>query len=494
MIQFQYIQDRLSRGDVPACVVMFVNDVYVFTSNFLSNETQTKAMNHSRQNGTKAIKQNTSTLRKKGKHLSSWDIDERFQFTIQTIHGLSLESNKAVEVGIQVGLFHGGKSLCEKQNTTQKIVNSVGNAEWNQTIEFDIKVYNIPRMARLCLVVYETVKNSKSGMRARRLKDSGKELFINPIAWVNINVFDYKNQLKTGGVTLYTWAYAEDADSEDLLHPLGTVEPNPRTEECASITMGFHNYNSELTILYPNEEKVLEYAETLRNSAPLKKPNEEERNIHEILTPYMYTDRLNDITEQERFALWEMRYECMVEQPDGLPCLLYCVEWNNRDEVSEVTRLLKEWPTLSVERALELLDYAYADPIVRRYAVDCLREVKDEELLLYLLQLVQAMKHESYLYCDLVEFLLQRALNNQRIGHFLFWHLRSEIQVPSVQIRFSLILEAYLRSSKEHISILMRQLNCLEKLRIASEQVKKVGKEKAKHVRNKSVDYLRTIY
>lgn len=107
---------------------------------------------------------------------------------------------------------------------------------------------------------------------------------------------------------------------------------------------------------------------------------------------------------------------------------------------------------------------------------------RDEELLLYLLQLVQAMKHESYLHCDLVEFLLQRALNNQRIGHFLFWHLRSEIQVPSVQIRFALILEAYLKSSREHISILMRQMNCMEKLKQGSEIVKKGGKEKGKQM------------
>ena len=61
------------------------------------------------------------------------------------------------------------------------------------------------------------------------------------------------------------------------------------------------------------------------------------------------------------------------------------------------------------------------------------------------MQLVQAMKHESYFHCDLVEFLLDRALNNQRIGYYLFWHLRSEMQVPSVQTKFGIILEAYLK-------------------------------------------------
>jgi phosphatidylinositol-4,5-bisphosphate 3-kinase catalytic subunit alpha/beta/delta len=105
---------------------------------------------------------------------------------------------------------------------------------------------------------------------------------------------------------------------------------------------------------------------------------------------------------------------------------------------------------------------------------------RDEELLLYLLQLVQAIKHESYLHCDLVEFLLERSLNNQRIGHFLFWHLRSEIQVPSVQTRFGLILEAYLKGSQEHIMLLMKQMQCLEKLKMGSEIAKKGSKEKCK--------------
>ena len=48
----------------------------------------------------------------------------------------------------------------------------------------------------------------------------------------------------------------------------------------------------------------------------------------------------------------------------------------------------------------------------------------DADLQLYLLQLVQVLKYESYLDCDLVSFLLRRALTNQHIGHDLFWLLR----------------------------------------------------------------------
>lgn len=49
---------------------------------------------------------------------------------------------------------------------------------------------------------------------------------------------------------------------------------------------------------------------------------------------------------------------------------------------------------------------------------------RDDELFQYLLQLVQVLKYESYLDCELTKFLLDRALANRKIGHFLFWHLR----------------------------------------------------------------------
>ena len=51
----------------------------------------------------------------------------------------------------------------------------------------------------------------------------------------------------------------------------------------------------------------------------------------------------------------------------------------------------------------------------------------EEKLLMYLLQLVQVLKFESYLDCALGQFLLRRGLRNKTIGHFLFWHLRSVV-------------------------------------------------------------------
>lgn len=89
--------------------------------------------------------------------------------------------------------------------------------------------------------------------------------------------------------------------------------------------------------------------------------------------------------------------------------------------------LLQVWQEISPTQALELLDFAHADNYVRSYAVKCLRALSDCELLTYLLQLVQVLKYESYIDCDLVRFLLERALHNQTVGHNLFWLLRSVV-------------------------------------------------------------------
>uniref|UniRef100_A0A182N1I0 phosphatidylinositol 3-kinase n=1 Tax=Anopheles dirus TaxID=7168 RepID=A0A182N1I0_9DIPT len=523
MISFQYVQDCLSREETPTFVPRLVRKVEVFktdiydarddfsqwssttattgttsssalvsaSSGFVSTMSlasssgvsSVSAGKHSinstiPSSGSSSQSGSSSHTLRKVKYITSWEIETKLQCTVHEIRGLNIESDR--ELGVQLGLFHGGKSLCKTVRTRTVTVNT-GVAIWNETIHFDINVSNVPRMARLCLVVYENVRTAKgTGIKTRRTKDG----LINPIVWVNTMVYDYKNQLKSDSVTLYTWDYAEDTSSEDGLHPLGTVEPNPnRDNMTVTVLLSFGPYGPEgRPIVYPGEEELLAHATKMshRNEHLNRESAEDPRSIKAIMSAYMYNDRLNDIHEQDRNAIWAKRRDCMQQMPQGLPCLLYCVEWNNRDEVSEIVSLLQDWPKLLVERALELLDYAYADKYVRRYAVDCLRTIEDDELLLYLLQLVQALKHESYLNCDLVYFLLQRALHNQHIGHYLFWHLRSELSVPSMQVRFGLILEAYLLGSPEHVSVLLKQMQCLRHLQGCSDNVKRGSKEKGR--------------
>lgn len=69
-----------------------------------------------------------------------------------------------------------------------------------------------------------------------------------------------------------------------------------------------------------------------------------------------------------------LRYEVKNRFPHGLPKLLSSMDWTKHPDVEELHRILKQWPKLSPERALELLDFAYPDRSVREFAVNCLNQ------------------------------------------------------------------------------------------------------------------------
>ena len=474
IIQFGYIQDCLARKIVPKLVVININSIPLYKDHDYEDPDSDLLNRGSRPSFS------TLTLRKKGKYTYSWNIEDQFKFNVNGISRLNCEAaHRTVEVALQAGLFHGGKSLCESQRTKDIVVRSDGSCEWEETLRFDIKIRDIPRNTRLCCVLYEITKSSK-GIKSRKLfRDPKQEYFINPLCWANTTIYDFKSQLKTGAMTLYTWAYAEDIQNEDLLHPLGTVVSNPHIDRAAALMLTFPTFSRDQIILYPSPEKMVEFAtklcESRENSAEFDPTSVSETDLqHHIDQLQLLADRdpLHELHEQERKTIWSLRQQCIMKVPTILTKLLQCVEWNDHVEVAEATSLVLKWPKLPVERALELLDYAYADHTVRNFAVNCLKDVSDEDLSLYLLQLVQALKHENYLSCELTEFLLRRALDNQRIGHFLFWHLRSEMHVGSVAVRFGLILEAYCRGSQDHMRLLFKQMECLDKLVSACELVK----------------------
>ena len=77
---------------------------------------------------------------------------------------------------------------------------------------------------------------------------------------------------------------------------------------------------------------------------------------------------------------------------------------------------------------------------------------------------MQTLKYEPYLDNELARFLLKRSLLNKKIGHFFFWHLKAEMNNPSISQRFGILLEAYCRGIGGHLKSLIRQVEALEKL------------------------------
>uniref|UniRef100_A0A8D0DEF2 Phosphatidylinositol 4,5-bisphosphate 3-kinase catalytic subunit beta isoform n=1 Tax=Sander lucioperca TaxID=283035 RepID=A0A8D0DEF2_SANLU len=375
----------------------------------------------------------------------------------------------------QAGLFHGTELLCKPAVSSE----SSGRSDhtWkDSTLEFDLSVCDLPRMTRLCFAIYavmDKVKKQKSTKNAhinkyQTIRKAGKVHY--PIAWVNTMVFDYKGQLKTGDIILHCWSSFPD-ELEEMLNPIGTIQTNPYTENATALHIHFPEYSSH-SIVFPPFDKILEKAAEIAGASDCVPMGRGGKKFHIELKEIMERDPLSQLCENEKDLIWTLRYDCRENFPQSLPKLLLSVKWSKHEDMAQLQALLQIWPKLSPRDALELLDFNYPDQYVREYAVGCLRDMSDEELSQYLLQLVQVLRYEPYYDCALTHFLLERAQGNRKIGHFLFWHLRSEIHMPAVSVQFALMLEAYCRGNIPHIEVLKKQVEALSKLKSVNELIK----------------------
>uniref|UniRef100_A0A8C2HGN4 phosphatidylinositol-4,5-bisphosphate 3-kinase n=1 Tax=Cyprinus carpio TaxID=7962 RepID=A0A8C2HGN4_CYPCA len=379
-----------------------------------------------------------------------------------------------VPLAVRAGLFHGTELLCKTAVSSES--SSRSEHVWNKTLEFDIAVCDLPRMARLCFAIYavmDKVKKQRSTKNThlnkyQTIRKAGKVHY--PIAWVNTMVFDYRGQLKTGDIILHCWSSFPD-ELEEMLNPIGTIQTNPYTENATELHISFPEYSTQ-PVVFPAFDKILEKAAEIAGASDSMTIGRGGKKFYIELKEIMERDPLSQLCENEKDLIWTLRYDCRENFPQSLPKLLLSVKWSKHEDMAQLQALLQIWPKLSPRDALELLDFNYPDQYVREFAVNCLRDMSDDELLQYLLQLVQVLRYEPYYDCALSRFLLERAQSSRKIGHFLFWHLRSEMYMPAVSVHFALILEAYCRGCIPHIEVLKKQVEALSKLKAVNELIK----------------------
>ena len=161
------------------------------------------------------------------------------------------------------------------------------------------------------------------------------------------------------------------------------------------------------------------------------KPNAKIRDELNTIMSYGPTQELNP---EEKDLVWKFRHH-LTRDKRALTKFVKSVAWQDHNEARQAVQILPKWTEIDVDDALELLGPTFDNQAVRAYAVDRLRESDDEELLLYLLQLVQALKFEKISPetesdgtrdSSLARFLISRATNNLMLGNYLHWYLMVE--------------------------------------------------------------------
>uniref|UniRef100_A0A673Z1T1 Phosphatidylinositol 3-kinase catalytic subunit type 3 n=1 Tax=Salmo trutta TaxID=8032 RepID=A0A673Z1T1_SALTR len=152
------------------------------------------------------------------------------------------------------------------------------------------------------------------------------------------------------------------------------------------------------------------------------KPNAATRDQLNVIVNYPPTKQLSS---EEQDLVWKFRYY-LTTQEKALTKFLKCVNWALPGEAKQALELLGKWRPMDVEDSLELLSSQFTNPTVRRYAVTRLQQADDEDLLMYLLQLVQQ---------DLCTFLISRACKNSTLANYLYWYVIVECEDQDTQQR-----------------------------------------------------------
>lgn len=182
----------------------------------------------------------------------------------------------------------------------------------------------------------------------------------------------------------------------------------------------------------PAEDK---HRELMRSQQTDSLDRDRKPNVHvrDKLFALLNRGPLDEISTQERDEIWKFRY-FLSTRKRALTKFVKCVNWHNEREARQAAPMLEKWAEIDVDDALELLGPQFDHPVVRSYAVERLKKADDEELQLYLLQLVQALKYEATGDGDdssLARFLVTRAASSLALGNFLFWYLVVEVSDSS---------------------------------------------------------------
>lgn len=480
LIQYKYIRACLSASENPHLTVVHFNIVKTMFEKEIATVGSVLARKTSNPPLPLPPKKRQPTVRTSSMsvcsalqfHTCVWKVHSLFRINLVKANKVNAED--AAKIQVRAGLFHGTELLCKTAVSNES--SSRSEHVWNKTLEFDIAVCDLPRMARLCFAIYavmDKVKKQRSTKNThlnkyQTIRKAGKVHY--PIAWVNTMVFDYRGQLKTGDIILHCWSSFPD-ELEEMLNPIGTIQTNPYTENATELHISFPEYSTQ-PVVFPAFDKILEKAAEIAGASDSMSMGRGGKKFYIELKEIMERDPLSQLCENEKDLIWTLRYDCRENFHQSLPKLLLSVKWSKHEDMAQLQALLQIWPKLSPRDALELLDFNYPDQYVREFAVNCLKDMSDDELLQYLLQLVQVLRYEPYYDCTLSRFLLERAQTSRKIGHFLFWHLRSEMYMPAVSVHFALILEAYCRGCIPHIEVLKKQVEALNKLKAVNELIK----------------------
>ncbi|XP_051947750.1 phosphatidylinositol 4,5-bisphosphate 3-kinase catalytic subunit gamma isoform isoform X2 [Xyrauchen texanus] len=342
--------------------------------------------------------------------ISLWDCERKFRVKLLGFDIPELPSKVSQFVYVEATIIYGSKVVSSVCSTPKEFTDEV---LWNTWLEFDILIRDIPHGAKLGLTInastmedMSSTKDTKSSSSKVPDDQKGKKKVL---YFVNLQLIDHRCLLCQGPHTLHMWPFPE-WDEEVFTYEADKLSTatNPDVAKSMAVTFMLDRYS--FPVVLPHS----------RSSSGTISPGRCTSAVSDISSPTPSAESTlsspsNEVPQKsplgKKDCLRRLKEES-IHYASNLPQFLRTVDWMKPSAVQDVHWLLSRWEPEGIELpvALELLNVDYADMKVRRLAVERLEMLSNEEVLKYLLQLVQTLKVEPYHDSYLAQFLLKRAL------------------------------------------------------------------------------------
>uniref|UniRef100_A0A452IDU6 phosphatidylinositol-4,5-bisphosphate 3-kinase n=2 Tax=Gopherus agassizii TaxID=38772 RepID=A0A452IDU6_9SAUR len=338
--------------------------------------------------------------------ISLWDCNRKFRVKIVGIDIPVLPRNTELTVFVEANIQHGQQLLSQRRTISKPFTEEV---LWNTWVEFDIKIKDLPKGALLNLQIYcgkAQALSTKVNLQSHDSPNSDSKCKTQLLYYVNILLIDHRSLLRSGEYVLHMWKISGKGEEQGSINADKlTSATNPDKENSMAISIVLDKYCHPIAL---PKHRITSDPQGDRTRAEM--PNQLRKQLEAIID----TDPLNPLTPEDKELLWHFRYES-IKHPKAYPKLLSSVKWGQQEIVAKTYQLLAKreaWDhsSLDVGLTMQLLDCNFSDENVRAMAVQKLESLEDDDVLHYLLQLVQAVKFEPYHDSALARFLLKRGL------------------------------------------------------------------------------------
>ncbi|CRK95415.1 CLUMA_CG008711, isoform A [Clunio marinus] len=327
-------------------------------------------------------------------------------------------------LGVQI--YHGTRFLGEPLIThcPNSTIGFYPRLTFDSWLSFDeVPVCTLPREARLVFVLYgctkEPVDGQPSDNQSSQNAGNSQENRMTKveIGWSSIQFFDFDRNMIQGTYFLSLWPPSSDKyycpSPPRGTHPLGDF--------CPVLSIEIPTYGGKLA--FPEPIANMQTPTTFDFECL-------DRNLQDELTDTI--DQGFNTKIDKREVLWEKRYY-LHQFPKALPKILNAAHSWDFASAADIHALMKSWSPLKPLEAIELLLPRFPDLEVRGQAVKWISKFSHDDLVDYLPQLLQAMKHDIYEASPLSYFLLGRSLDSPRVAHYLYWLLIQNLPGESPQ-------------------------------------------------------------